>query len=118
MQFFKKHFSREELAIIGSYSSFFGFLLIATILAYRHIFDYILNLMEQKLPVFLIDISFIGMIIIFAVLFLVIPSSIIIRDIRAEFHSKNSKLAWVLIFLISIYDFALISQFIYTYLSV
>ena len=113
----KLFFSQEAIGTIGSYSSFFGFLLIATILAYRQIFDIVFDLAQNKLPGLSIYLVFTTMIVLFALVFVVLPSIPIIKEIAVNFKEKNRRMAWWLILIIFVYDFAIFFQLIYSYLD-
>lgn len=113
----KKKFSSEDIGIIGSYASFYGFLLVATVLAYRQIFDSVSGLLKEGFDIAVVDYFFLILIIMFGALFLVLPTIPISRTIIANFKEKNKRLAWTLIFIIIVYDFALIFQLIYTYVD-
>jgi hypothetical protein len=113
-----KKFSSEDVGVIGSYASFYGFLLVATILAYRQIFDYLSGLLKKGLSISVVDSLFLILIIIFGVFFLVLPTIPIVRTISSNFREKNLRLAWTLIFIIVVYDFALAFQLIYAYVDV
>ena len=110
-------FSQKAIGTIGSYSSFFGFLLIATILAYRHILDNVFDLVQKGLPGSLVYPVFTLLMVVFALIFMVIPSVPIVREIAVHAKEKNRGMAWTLIFLVFVYDLALIFQVIYTYLD-
>ena len=113
----KRFFSKEEIGTIGSYSSLFGCLLIATILAYREIFDVVFGLAQNRLASASINLVFVLMMGIFGLIFVVIPSIPIVRDITVDFKDKNRRMAWMLIFLVFVYDFALFFQLIHYYLD-
>ncbi|NMB78340.1 MAG: hypothetical protein GYA23_04525 [Methanomicrobiales archaeon] len=68
------HVSPEEDSIIGSYSSFFGFLLILTILSYRHIMLALVDMVHTGLPDMDIVRIAIVMILIFTLVFIIIPA--------------------------------------------
>ena len=109
--------SSEEIGMIGSYSSFLGLLLIATILGYRHIFDTVFDLAKGGLPTSLTYLVFTIMMVIFALLFIVLPSIPIVKDTTAMFKKNNRRMAWMLVFLLCVYNVALVAQLIYTYLD-
>lgn len=113
----KKFFSSGDIGIIGSYSSFLALLTIATILAFRHIFDYIIELLVKGTSASSIEAAFIVVIIFFGLIFIVLPSIPIITSIARAFRDRNRWLATTLIFIYCVYVFAIISQFIYTLLD-
>ncbi|MFC1846410.1 hypothetical protein ACFLYM_03210, partial [Chloroflexota bacterium] len=55
--------------------------------------------------------------VIFGLIFVVVPSIPIVRDITVDFKEKNRRMAWMLIFLVLVYDFALFFQLIHYYLD-
>ena len=110
-------FSQQAVGPIGSYSSFFDLLLIATVLVYREIFCSVFDLVQKGLPGELVNHAFIGMMAVFALLFMVIPSVPIVKEITVTLKSKNLRVAWMLIFLIFVYGLALLFQLTYVYLD-
>lgn len=108
---------REGVGVIGSYSSFFGLLLIATVLVYREIFYNVFDLVQKGLPSELVNLTFIATIVIFAVVFVAIPFVPTIKEIAAAFKDGNRRMAWMLVFIICIYGFALLFQLVYAYLE-
>ncbi|MDY6794982.1 MAG: hypothetical protein SWK76_06845 [Actinomycetota bacterium] len=113
----KKVFSSKDIGILGSYSSFLALLLVATILAYRNIFDYMVELFVEGVGISTIEVIFIILIIAAGLAFLVLPSIPIIMSTGRAFKESNHALAWMLIFILGIYIFAVISQFAYTLLE-
>jgi len=111
-------FSPEEDSIIGSYSSFFGFLLILTILSYRHIILTVIDMVHTGLPDADIIRIAIAMMLIFTLIFIVIPAYPILAEIRLYLRGRGKKLAWMLIFLFLLYTVALIFQLISVYQEV
>jgi hypothetical protein len=108
-------FSPGEVGIIGSYSSFFGFLLIATILSYRHIILTLIELVRTGLPDADITRVAVALMLIFTLLFVVIPAYPILMDIRQYMRQGETKLSGMLIFLMLIYTIALIFQLFSVY---
>lgn len=105
----RKFFSREDIGIIGSYSSFLALLLVATILAFRSFVEYML-----EAPASSVEEWFLVLIIVIAVVFVVIPSIPIIASIVRGFKKRNYWLSFFLIFIICTYFFAIVFQFGYT----
>lgn len=114
---FKRRLTKEDIGVIGSYSSFLALLLIATVLAFRHIFNYVINLYFTGASSTLLTVVFTSLIVAVGVAFIVIPSLPLLLSIRRAFRVKNHWLAWVLIFICLVYIFAIISQFVYTLLN-
>ena len=113
----KLSFDGEDTGIIGSYSSFFGLLLIATILSYKTIFaagfDFIYNgsgMVDAQMAVVLMFAAFL-------IVFVVIPSVPLISEIVNKIREKRWYLAFMLVFLLLIYSVALVFQFIHSYLD-
>jgi len=113
----KAFFPQKAIGTLGSYSSFLGFLLFATILAYRQIFDHVFDLAQKGLPSSLIYPVFVIVMVISTLIFIVVPSIPIVKEITVKFREKNRRMAWMLIFLVFVYDIALTFQFIYAYLD-
>lgn len=113
----KRFFSKEDIGSIGSYASLFGFLLIATILAYREIFDFIVDLAQNRIQGATVNLLFVLMMVIFGLIFVIIPTIPIISDIIVDFKNKNRRMAWMLIFMVLVYDFALFFQLIHYYVD-
>ena len=110
-------FGQGAIGTIGSYSSFFAFLLIASILAYRQIFDLVIDFAQSGLSNLLVDLAFVVMMVIFVGIFIAVPAIPTIKEITANFREKNRRMAWMLIFVTSIYEFALFFQLVYLYLD-
>ena len=113
----KKRFglSREDIGIVGSYSSFFGLLLIATILSYRSIFYLVIENFMTHIPPYYDYLAIIMSLTIFAVIFVVIPAIPVSSDIYQNFRAKNYRLVFMLIFLVLIYVVALLFQMIHVH---
>lgn len=105
----RKFFSREDIGLIGSYSSFLALLLVATILAFRSFVEYLL-----EAPTTQAEHWFLLMIIVIGVVFVVIPSIPIITSIVRGFKSRRYWLSSFLIFILVVYFFAITFQFGYT----
>ncbi|UUX91157.1 hypothetical protein [Methanoplanus endosymbiosus] len=114
---FSKNFSldKEDIGIVGSYSSFFGLLLIATILSYKTIFaagfEFLYggsDLIGARMSVFL-------MFAIFLIVFVAIPAVPLISEIIHGVRDKKWYLVLMLIFLLLIYAVALVFQFVHSY---
>lgn len=105
----RKFFSKEDISIIGSFSSFLALLLVATILAFRSFVDYMI-----EAPSASAENWFFAMIIITGVIFLLIPSIPIVASIFRSFKSRNYWLASFLVFITLVYLFAITYQFTYT----
>lgn len=116
----KKRFGleKEELGLIGSYSSFFGLLLIATILSYRSIFYLIIENFIARIPPYFDYMAIIVSVIFFALLFIIIPAIPISSDICENIREKNFRVAIMLIFLVLIYTIALLFQIIHVHNSI
>ncbi len=110
-------FGQGAIGTIGSYSSFFAFLLIGSILAYREIFDLVIDFAQSGLSNLLVDLAFVVMMVIFVGIFIAVPAIPTIKEITANFREKNRRMGWMLIFLTSIYEFALFFQLVYLYLD-
>jgi uncharacterized membrane protein len=102
-------FSKDDIGIIGSYSSFLALLLVATILAFRSFVEYLI-----ELPAASAEHWFIVMIIVIGVVFVVMPSIPIITSIVRGFKKRNYWLSFFLIFILVVYFFAVTFQFGYT----
>ena len=113
----KPFISQEEVGTIGSYSSFLALLLVATVLAYREIFDTIVDLAQNGLPISLVYLVFAVMMVVFIFVFVLLPSIPIVRDIRISLKINNRRLGWLLIFVIVVYDFAILFQLIHAYID-
>ncbi len=105
----RKFFSKDDIGIIGSYSSFLALLLVATILGFRKFFEFLIERPESSA-----DNWFLVLIIVLGLLFVVIPSIPITVSIIRGFRERNYWLACFLIFITCVYLFAVASQFIYT----
>ncbi|MBU1670026.1 MAG: hypothetical protein KKF41_09880 [Actinobacteria bacterium] len=106
-------FSVEDVGVIGSYSSFLALLLIATLLAYRHIFDYGLELLRKGESGAGVAVAVYLLLAVFDLLFIVVPAIPIASSTRRAFQRRRRPLGLVLIFISTVYVFALSSQFIY-----
>ncbi len=108
-------FSSGEVGVIGSYASFFGFLLIATILSYRQIVLILIELLRTGLPD--ADVTFVTvvMMLLFTLVFVVIPAYPVLLDIRSHLRGRNTNVALMLIFLVLIYTIALVFQLFHVY---
>ena len=113
----KPFLSSEEVAILGSYASFFGFLLIATLLSYRQIFLSIGEALLQGHPEWNIWISFSAMAAVFILVFVAIPTYPAIRSIYSAWKEKRQRLAAMLTFLLLVYDVVLIFQLVHAYIE-
>ncbi len=105
----RQFFSKDDIGIIGSYSSFLALLLVATILGFRHFFEFLVGLPDSSA-----DNWFLVLILAIGFTFIVIPSIPIIASIIRGFRERNYWLACFLIFIMCIYLFAVTYQFIYT----
>jgi len=105
----RKFFSREDVGIIGSFSSFLALLLVATILAFRSFIEYLI-----EAPASSAENWFLFMIIVIGVFFVAIPSIPIIASIVRNFKKRNYWLASFLIFITLVYFFSITYQFAYT----
>lgn len=94
----KPLYSREEVGIIGSYSSFFGFLLIATILSFRHIVLTLIELVHTGWPDADIMRVSVMLLLLFTLVFVIIPAYPILLDIRYHQRRGETKFVWMLIF--------------------
>jgi len=113
-----KHFlSIEEIAIVGSYASFLGFLLIATLLSYKEIFMTLADALQQGHPEWDILITFLLMAMIFFLIFVAVPTYPLLRTIYSAWTEKKWRLATMLIFLIIVYDIVLIFQMVHAYIE-
>ncbi|MDN7024274.1 hypothetical protein FGU65_05105 [Methanoculleus sp. FWC-SCC1] len=111
----KPLFSAGEVGVVGSYASFFGFLLIATILSYRQIILMLIELLRNGLPDTDITLATVVMMLLFAVVFVVVPAYPVLRDIRSHLQAGNANLALMLVFLVIIYTIALVFQLFHVY---
>jgi hypothetical protein len=110
-------FGQGAIGTIGSYSSLFAFLLVASVLAYRNIFDLVIDFAQRGLPSLLVDLTFVMMMVIFVGIFIAVPAIPTTKEISANFKEKNRRMAWMLILLATTYEFALFFQLIYFYLD-
>lgn len=101
---------REEIGIIGSYSSFFGLLLIATMLSYKSIFYFIIENLMKGFPAEYYYPVIIFAFVLFAVVFIVIPAVPISIDIWENAKKRNYQLLFMLSFIVIIYCIALFFQ--------
>jgi len=111
----KSSLDKEDIGIIGSYSSFFGLLLIATILSYKTIFaagfEFLYggsDLLNAQMTVFL-------MFTIFLLVFVAIPALPLFSELIHNFRERKWYLMFMLIFLLLIYGVALVFQFMHSY---
>jgi len=113
----KKRFGlgREELGLVGSYSSFFGLLLIATILSYKSIFYLIIENFLTHIPPYYDYTAVIMSLTIFTLIFVVIPAIPVVSDIYENFRGKNYRLMVMLVFVVLIYVIALLFQMIHVH---
>ena len=105
----------DHLGAVGSYASFFGCLLIATILAFDEIFRAIYDLLQKRISDGYVDLVVLVLLTVFAVLFVVFPSIPVVVDIRAHLRRGDRRTGLLLIFLTLIYDFALCAQMVSSY---
>lgn len=105
--------NKEDMGIIGSFSSFLALMLIATVLAFRHVLDYVLDEISRGTPPKTVEVLFYVMIAAIGVVFVVLPSIPLVTSTIRALREKNLKLAWSLVFIGCVYVFAVVSQFIY-----
>ena len=106
---------KEDIATIGSYSSFFGLLLIATVLSYKSIFYFVIeNLMNGVPPDYNYPVIIFAF-IVFGIVFIVIPAVPISIEIWKNAKTRNYQLLSMLVFLVSIYCIALFFQMAQVY---
>ncbi|MBN1432637.1 MAG: hypothetical protein JW931_07660 [Methanomicrobiaceae archaeon] len=109
---------REELSLVGSYSSFFGLLLIATILSYRSIYYFVLENFIIRIPPYYDYLAIIASLTIFGLIFLIIPAVPISSDILENFRKRNFRLMLMLTFVVLIYVIALLFQMVHVHIDV
>ena len=100
----------DQLGAVGSYASFFGCLLIATVLAFQEIFSAAHDLVQRRAPATYTELVAVVLLLGFAVLFVVLPSIPVVVDIAAYFRRGERRTAVMLVFIALIYDFALCVQ--------
>jgi hypothetical protein len=114
--FLKKfYFDGEDTGIIGSYSSFFGLLLIATILSYKTIFAAGFDFIYNDSGIGNAQTAVILMFAVFLIVFVAIPSVPLISEIVNGIREKRWYLVFMLVFLLLIYSVALVFQFVHSY---
>ncbi|MBN2735097.1 MAG: hypothetical protein JXQ82_09615 [Methanomicrobiaceae archaeon] len=114
----RKHkLSHEEMGIVGAYSSFFGLLLIATILSYRSILFFTIENLITQIPEQFNYSAIVFSFVVFGIIFILIPALPVSFDIYENAVKKNFKLMCMLLFLIIIYAAALIFQMFQAYLE-
>lgn len=106
-------FSSEDISIIGSYSSFLALLLIATLLAFRYVFDYGLELLREGESTAAVKGTIYLLLFLCDLLFVVVPGIPLVISIRRAFRERNRALGLVLVFISAVYVFALSAQFFY-----
>ena len=110
--------SREDIGIIGSYSSFFALLLIATILSYRSILYFIIENFITGLPPHYNYPAIIISFLIFGSIFIAVPAIPVSFDIYDNAKNRKYKLMLMLIFLVLIYAVALFFQIVQVYYEI
>jgi len=100
----------DHLGAVGSYASFFGLILIATVLAYQEIFSAAADLVQRNAPDTYVELVVVLLLLVFAAVFVVLPNIPVAVDIAAHFRSGERRTALMLIFITLIYDFALCIQ--------
>jgi uncharacterized membrane protein YhaH (DUF805 family) len=112
-----KIFSSNDISIIGSYSSFLALLLVATVFAVRGIFDELIKLYAAGTPFDTVEVLLIIAIVVFGLVFILIPAIPISITVRRAFKEGNKWLAWIIIFITSAYAFAVCFQVFYTLIN-
>jgi len=99
--------------MIGSYSSFLALLLVATLLAFRNIFDYGLGLLRDGESPMVVMVTVYLLLGLCDLLFIVVPGVPMVISIRRAFRNGNRALGITLSFIGLVYLFAITAQFVY-----
>ncbi len=107
-----KRFSPEDIGIIGSYSSFLALLLVATVLVYRTIVEYAIDLVVRNEPEGYIVFMVYLLLILSEVIFAVLPMIPLVISIRRAIKDRNHWLYLTLIYISLVYLFSINAQFL------
>lgn len=110
-----KQLDTKQIQIIGSYSSFYGLLLIATLIFYRNLFETTVSMLQRNVPETHVIIYFYIILTIFILMFFIFPNIVIIVNIINAYKHHKGKFVWLLIYITLIYNLTAIVQFIYAY---
>ena len=112
-----KRLTQAEIGLIGSYASFLGLLLIATLLDIRYFFDELIGTNTAEAPGSTAGIVAIVSLLLFGLAFLVIPFIPIATSITKAFRESRRFLAFILIYILLIYMLVIIYQYFFTLLD-
>jgi len=109
-----------ETGVFGSYCSFFAFMLVATLLVLRTIFEnltalILMNAGSSSSEMMLAEI--IVLFLLFSVFFIVVPTFLVVKEILYRFSLQSRRIAYVLIFALIVYDVTLAFQIIHSFID-
>jgi len=109
-----------ETGVFGSYCSFFAFMLVATLLVLRTIFEnltalILMNAGSSSSEMMLAEI--IALFLLFSVFFIVVPTFLVVKEILYRFSLQSRRIAYVLIFALIVYDVTLAFQIIHSFID-
>lgn len=110
-----KQLSTQQIQIVGSYSSFYGLLLVATFIFYRNLFETTVNMLQRNVPETHVIIYFYIIITIFILMFFIFPNIVIMVNVINAHKTHKGKFVWLLIYIALIYNLTAIVQFVYAY---
>jgi len=109
-----------ETGVFGSYCSFFAFMLVATLLVLRTIFENLTALIlmhggSSSSEMMLAEI--IVLFLLFRYFFIVVPTFLVVKEILYRFSLQSRRIAYVLIFALVVYDVTLAFQIIHSFID-
>ena len=113
----RKRLTRDDISLIGSYASFLGLLLIATLLDIRYTFEELIAPNAAGAPGTANDAVAKISLLLFGLAFLVIPFIPIATSITKAFRESRRFLAFILIYILLIYMLVIIYQYFFTLLD-
>jgi hypothetical protein len=109
----RKRLTRDDISLIGSYASFLGLLLIATLLDIRYTFEELIAPNAAGAPGTANDAVAIISLLLFGLTFLLIPFIPIAHSIVGAFREGHRYLALILTYMLFIYIVVIIYQYFF-----